>query len=890
MKKVILVVFVMKCYSTWFKTGIAIIICSFITHSLTGQVTENFETGQLEKWVESTAGHWKADSINPLSGKYSLHHIFDNPEAGNDQTGLPVKNLKPSMGLTTWSFKLKHGYDPSSSNNWGVFLISDNAPSNMIPGGVVNGFVLGVNLSGYDDTLRLWKIKSGILLPVLNSGINWQNDIGANSFATISIERSQTGTWRTKVYSKLMVPIDSASGSDEELFSAEWFGIYYKYSSTRDRLLWVDDISITGVFYEDKEPPEVTSCSAITRSSVDVRLNEEPDDSFYDTKNFSLNSASADAIKIIKFSPLYVRIFFADQIQNKVENTLLIRSACDKAGNCNRNFNVRFTPVWAETGDVIISEAMADPSPAVSLPEEEYLEIFNRTINKFYLKKWSLVKDGNASTFPESVINPGEYLILCQLQDTSFFSKFGKVCGLKSFPVLNDGGGMIVLADSTGNMIHGIEYSSKWYEDKLKENGGWSLEMIDTAFPFLFEGNWTASVSKKGGTPGSPNSVSSSNRDLQFKGITNAFPDDSMRLEVTFSEPVLNLNENIGGIHINSQFIDSIELADPLQRKYIIKPGFPFTPHQQYSLSVTAKVTDFAGNPPMVSSFVFGLPEDAIISDVMFNEILFNSKPGGSEYIELYNSSSKTIDASGLLLASVNESGKYSAAIPLSAGPRCIMPGTYFTITNDREFLLNNYLSAVPENIFEVGQLPSMPDDKGHLVLLNRQLELIDELIYNEKMHYSLLSGFEGIALEKVRPQLPSADPKNWHSASETCGWGTPGAVNSVYSIIPTVDDRIVFSSKKITPDNDGNDDLLTIDLNLEGTGNVVTITVFDETGGYVRKLTENFLAGPEASIVWDGTAQDGSLVRSGIYVFLISVFDDHGKVAKWKKVCAVVR
>ena len=73
--------------------------------------------------------------------------------------------------------------------------------------------------------------------------------------------------------------------------------------------------------------------------------------------------------------------------------------------------------------------------------------------------------------------------------------------------------------------------------------------------------------------------------------------------------------------------------------------------------------------------------------------------------------------------------------------------------------------------------------------------------------------------------------------------------------------------------------------MNLEGNGNVVTVTVFDETGGFVCKLADNLLAGTRASVTWDGTADDGSLVRSGIYIFLISVFDDTGKTEKWKKV-----
>jgi hypothetical protein len=105
-----------------------ILFLLFIPVSIFGQVTDNFETGNLNRWVENLAGHWKADSTGSLSGNYSLHHVFDNPFNGNDQIGIPITNLEPSMGLTRWSFKIRHGNNPSSDNNWGVFLISDNEP------------------------------------------------------------------------------------------------------------------------------------------------------------------------------------------------------------------------------------------------------------------------------------------------------------------------------------------------------------------------------------------------------------------------------------------------------------------------------------------------------------------------------------------------------------------------------------------------------------------------------------------------------------------------------------------------------------------------------------------------------------------------------------------
>ena len=130
----------------------------------------------------------------------------------------------------------------------------------------------------------------------------------------------------------------------------------------------------------------------------------------------------------------------------------------------------------------------------------------------------------------------------------------------------------------------------------------------------------------------------------------------------------------------------------------------------------------------------------------------------------------------------------------------------------------------------------------------------------------------------------------NWHSASESSGWGTPGAPNSVFVEIPVTSDRVIFSSSKITPDNDGNEDFLVIKLMLTGNGNVVSVMVFDEAGNYVRKIATNMLAGPGVSLIWDGTADNGSLVKTGIYIVFISLYDDTGKTNKWKKVCTVIR
>ena len=744
-----------------------------------GQVSDNFENGLSDKWVQSIPARWSADSAGCVSGKYSLHHSFDNPDAGTDRIGIPISDIHADEGSTTWSFIIRHGYDPSSSNNWSVFLMSDVSPAVMSADGNTNGFVLGVNLTGYDDTLRLWKVKGSNLSVVVNCAVNWQSDIGTVKPAKVIVERDKEGNWFIKVTSSDESFVRISSGFDAELFNPSWFGIYYRYSSTRDRLLWIDDIMIDGLFYRDTTPPAVTAVKILNKRSFGICLGEEPVSTFFSKENFYLNSEENKPITVVRKSELEFIAEFSDDFINKAINKLIIRNICDETGNCRGDTVIEFTPVWAETGDVIISEIMADPLPALSLPGKEYLEITNRTTYSINLKNWKLSSEGFYVLFPELVLLPEERRILCLSQDVLLFSQYGKVTGLKQFPALTDGGKAIWLADSLGNLIHGVEYSLDWYGDVLKSGGGWSLEMKDTKFPFYGEGNWIASGSRIGGSPGLVNSVNSDNPDTLFYGILNVFPDDSNTIIVEFSEPVFNLSADLLKIGIdNLEFIDILP-HDPLFREFSLKVTFPLRSKEIYKLLASENIRDFAGNRMAKGYFEFGIPEPACPKDILFNELLFNPFPGDPDYIELYNHSEKIIDASRLKITSFNEdSGEPSQPIMVSAEQRCILPGAYYTITTDRNKIKERYKSGDPDHLFEVKDLPSMPDASGHLVLYNMELDKIDEVFYHDSLHNSSLEENEGIALAKDMPYNSSEVVYCWFSETEIMGWGTPGALN----------------------------------------------------------------------------------------------------------------
>ncbi|HSN49951.1 MAG TPA: lamin tail domain-containing protein, partial [Bacteroidales bacterium] len=309
-----------------------ILLALLMPYMAFGQIVDNFESQSTANWVQSYEGHWKADTVSRLSGLYSLHHVYDNPDAGTEQIGLSIKNLHPEEGTTRWSFLVRYGYDPSSLNNWSAFLMCDIGSSGMSAEGTAKGYAIGVNLAGSDDTLRLWKIKGSQIVTVVKTRINWQTDIGTARVVRILTERTADGHWTVTVSGITGSVIGSASGTDSELFGSEWFGIYYKYSSTRDRLLWIDDVDIAGIFHE----------------------------------------------------------------------------------------NTTVTPVMARTGDLIISEIMADPTPEVSLPPKEYIEIINRTDSPYNLEDWKLSTESQSVVFPDVTLPASGIAILCSPGDTSF--------------------------------------------------------------------------------------------------------------------------------------------------------------------------------------------------------------------------------------------------------------------------------------------------------------------------------------------------------------------------------------------------------------------------------------------------------------------------------------
>ena len=219
-----------------------------------------------------------------------------------------------------------------------------------------------------------------------------------------------------------------------------------------------------------------------------------------------------------------------------------------------------------------------------------------------------------------------------------------------------------------------------------------------------------------------------------------------------------------------------------------------------------------------------------------------------------------------------------------------IFPGDYFLITEDAANLELNYLVKNPDAVIELSALPSYPDDEGDVLLLNGQGGIIDEVKYKDDWHFKLIDNAEGVSLEKIDPAGPSQNADNWHSAASTAGFGTPGYQNSQYRQTQLINATIEITPKIFSPDNDGHDDVATIQYKITEPGYVADITIFDAQGGPVRYLVKNSILGLSGEWNWDGLDDKGNKLPIGTYIVYSEIFNLQGKKQYFKNTLVIAR
>ncbi|WP_242926601.1 lamin tail domain-containing protein [Pontibacter vulgaris] len=794
-------------------------------------------------------------------------------------TGTTLYLAIPSQAVvgTTWEFWANLKLATSSTNYTDIYLISDKENLKATD---VNGYF--VRIGNTADEVSLYRKDAGKTAVIL---INGQDKTVAtsNNVMRVRVTRSINYEWDLSIDVTGTGQSYTSQGrvTDATHKSSAYFGVLLKYTSANSKNFYFDDFKIT-----DTQPPALEELQTITPQELILRFNEPLQPQQAQTiDNYTLNGSIKPTIAGLQ-NPTTVRLVFSQNFRSG-NNTLSIANLQDLFGNSLRSQITRsfsFIPpaVTPNYNELLITEIMADETPAVSLPEQEYFELYNTTDKVLSLRGLRLSDATSSTTLPDMQLLPGEYAMVVPNTQVANFTQFGKIIGISNFPGLNNSGELLQLRRPDGKLLYAVNYSDSWYKDAAKREGGWSLEMIDVTNPCAGAENWTASVNPKGGTPAQANSVAATIPDNTSPTILDATAISPTQVHIRFTERLDSTRAaTIANYNISPTLpIINAQVQGPLFTEVILTLASPLQERQLYTLTASS-ITDCSGNLSQTLTTTFALPSAPEPGDVVINEILFNPRPNGVDFVELVNRSAKYIDLKNWQLA--NTSGDTISNIkPITTTNYVLAPGQFAVVTSNPENIKTNYPAANDKAFLKMASLPSYPDDAGTIVVLQPDGKVADRFSYTSEMHFALLDDVNGVSFERIRLDGESI-ASNFHSAATTIN-ATPGYRNSQAQDGVATEQVFKIEPQVFSPDGDGFEDFTTINYNTSQMGFVTNITIFDSQGREVRKLIRNELLATNGFFSWDGLRQDGSKAAIGYYIFYIELFGLNGEKSVHKE------
>jgi hypothetical protein len=647
----------------------------------------------------------------------------------------------------------------------------------------------------------------------------------------------------------------------------------------------------------DTTPPSFEAQSFPEDNVIILQFDERLLSGLPDQLTINLTPAAGGFTANLVNSDSALRLEFVESFAIGTDYTLTIEGITDCTGNTQTEvFTLEFARgAIPEVGDLLITEIMAAPSSELPSPNAEYIEVFNRGESLLELTDLEL----SGATFTEQVLlAPGEYLILTDEEDLGAFLLFPNTVGMVGFPGLTNSGRELVLSDAELNIIDQVNYDDSWYGDPAKDDGGFSLELINPDDPCSDGDNWTASNANTGHTAGAENSVFDTTPDETPPQLLYALVSGANTVDLYYNEQLDEVTENVievevgiveGNVYSPLGYTQE-DITFPTADRKVLRVTFDggFSAGIIYLLRSNGAV-DCWGN--MIGSGVFdqqqfAVPEEMEEGDLVINEVLFDPYQGGTDFVEIYNRSQKNLSIQNVLMANEDD-GIPDNFSPVTDIPRIIYPGEYFVFTESVVGVTAFYENAVENRIVEVDDLPSYNNGDGVVILADTLFTIFDRFAYTDDLHYPLLDDTEGVSLERLSADRESDDPTNWHSAASTVGFATPGFENSQFNSA-LAEDVISVSPEVFSPDNDGLDDQLQISYDLGKAGFTGNIYVFDDAGRQRIHLVNNALLGNTGTFSWDGFDEENQKCAVGIYIVYFEAFHPDGSTIAEKKVATL--
>lgn len=851
---------------------ITLLILLHCFHFSKSQVAENFADSNLNSnptWTGDTS-FFEVNSVYQLQ----LHAAV----AGNSTIFTPID--LSAIDTVEWDCYLELAFSPSLQNNTKYYLYSSQ--NNLIN---ADAYYLQIGETGTNDAIQFYK-QSGSITTLLGRGVDGR--VASAFGVSVKVIKYPNGT--------IDVYTDYTGGTNYQLefsvfdamnLSAGYIGWQCNYTISNISGFYLDNV-YAGTCVRDTIQPFLVDSKFINDSIIEIEFNESLK-GFNLINNFHLMQSNNSVVGLnANLDSSIFQIQLANTMSSGDTLQIVLTAIQDLNSNISDTIFSRLVFIRCENasiGDLVISEIMCDPTGANNLPSVEYVELYN-TSDKFLSTKFlTLCDPSSTGVFNEDTICPHCYVVFTsavgklQLDTKGIHAKV-----ITNFPTLNNDGDILILKDDV-QIIDCLNYTTAYYHNEFKNQGGWSIEKIALDYMCANTNNWNASCDSRGGSPGLANCTNNFFVDENSPMIQSVYVIDSTTIQVKFSEEI-----NTDSLTVNDFLID--EHLNPIvmnvEKKYsdktILKFNTMFYSNEVHTLQLY-HIVDCSSNFLLRDEkFKFGVGVPPSKGDLIINEIMFNPYDECVDFIEVFNKSDKIISLKNCSCCRRNSTShqiEYNSKI--TSENLVVLPNDYLVLANIEDQFYQCYPTAQPHKTMYY-QLPSMSDDEGSILILDEAALIIDELYYSDDQHSQLLNTTEGVSLERINADASTSNYKNWSSASFSSGYATPTLKNS-QAIEGIVDESMISINPSVfSPDNDGFDDHALIEIKTDNAGSWSSVLILDINGNKIKQLLNTDLIGINDKLIWDGTDTKNSIVQSGIYIISAAIVNEYGEVKNCRK------
>ena len=247
-----------------------------------------------------------------------------------------------------------------------------------------------------------------------------------------------------------------------------------------------------------------------------------------------------------------------------------------------------------------------------------------------------------------------------------------------------------------------------------------------------------------------------------------------------------------------------------------------------------------------------------VSAQVVINEVM--ARPAdGSEWVELYNHSSDAIHLSGWTLSDLRTTGQFKAGAVIDGGG-------YVIVAQDSEAISLQY-PGLDVPILSLTRWPRLNNGGDGLILRDATATLVDSIFYPAQA--------TAISLERIDLTV-LGDQNNWLDSQDPRG-ATPGTANSVQFNNDVAEISVVVEPNPFV-------DQVAITYRVPSPRLHANLWVFDRTGRRVASLLESIESGSQRVVNWDGSNDDGQILKPGIYVIYLEVSTPEGELFRARK------